>query len=172
MKKIFYVSCALLCLCMFMVLFCSQCYAETLSSTELIKDTKQYDGKNVIYGGEVIGDIMIRGEHAWLNVNDGSNAIGIWINKELIKNILYTGSYQVKGDLVEVTGKFNRSCIVHGGDLDIHAQSINKIGSGTKIYHAINTKAINFTLSLGGIILSILFLSLHHLRKAISARFF
>ncbi|MFA5089739.1 MAG: DNA-binding protein [Candidatus Omnitrophota bacterium] len=154
------------------LIFCFQCCAQTISSSELIKDAKQYDGKNVTYQGEVVGDIMMRGEFAWLNINDGSNAIGIWINKKLIKDIFYTGSYQAKGDLVEITGKFNRSCIEHGGDLDIHAQSINKIASGSKIYHAVNTKAINFTLSLSGIILLVLFLRLHHSRKAISARFF
>ena len=44
---------------------------------------------------------MVRGEYAWINVNDEKNAIGIWIKKELIKDILYTGSYKAKGDLVE-----------------------------------------------------------------------
>jgi len=85
------------------VIFCFQCYAQTISSSELIKEAKQYDGKNVVYRGEVVGDIMIRGEFAWLNINDGSNAIGIWINKGQVKDIFYTGSYQNKG-------RFGRDC--------------------------------------------------------------
>jgi len=124
------------------------CYAQSTSSVELINNAKNYNGNTVVYKGEVIGDIMVRGEYAWINVNDEKNAIGIWIKKELIKDILYTGSYKAKGDLVEITGKFNRSCVEHGGDLDIHAQSINKISSGSKISHAINTRAINFALGL------------------------
>jgi hypothetical protein len=140
------------------VIFSCQCYAQSISSSELIKDAKLYDGKNVTYQGEAIGDILIRGEYAWLNVNDGANAIGIWINKELIKNIFYTGSYQAKGDSVEIVGKFNRSCVEHGGDLDIHAQSINKIGSGSKIFHAINTRAIKLALGLFCMALLVFFL--------------
>ncbi|MDD5680973.1 MAG: DNA-binding protein, partial [Candidatus Omnitrophica bacterium] len=86
------------------ILFCIPSHAQTISSTELIKDAKQHDGKNVTFQGEVVGDIMIRGEHAWLSVNDGPNAIGIWIDKELIDDIQYVGSYGKKGDIVEVAG--------------------------------------------------------------------
>lgn len=148
------------------------CYAQSISSVELINNAKKYNGNTVVYKGEVIGDIMLRGEYAWINVNDEKNAIGIWIKKELIKDIFYTGSYQVKGDSVEIVGKFNRSCVEHGGDLDIHAQSVNKIGSGRKIYHAINTRAINFALALGCIILSVFLLRMWQSRKSASAHFF
>jgi hypothetical protein len=119
---------------------------------ELINNAKNYNGNIVVYRGEVIGDIMLRGEYAWINVNDEKNAIGIWIEKELIKDIIYTGSYKAKGDLVEITGRFNRSCVEHGGDLDIHAQSITKISSGNKIPHSVNKKEINLILWVSGII--------------------
>ncbi len=126
-------------------------YAQPISSVELINNAKDYDSNPVVYQGEVIGDIMLRGEYAWINVNDGKNAIGIWIKKALIKDILYTGSYKEKGDLLEIAGKFNRSCLEHGGDLDIHARSINKISSGSKIPHSVNKKQINLILGLFGI---------------------
>jgi hypothetical protein len=128
------------------------CYAQSISSAELINNAKNYNGNTVVYKGEVIGDIMLRGEYAWINVNDGKNAIGIWVKKELIKDILYAGSYKAKGDLVEITGKFNRSCVEHGGDLDIHAQSLTKISSGSKIPHLINKKQMNLILALSSII--------------------
>jgi hypothetical protein len=131
------------------------CYAQSISSAELINNAKDYNGNTVAYKGEVIGDIMLRGEYAWINVNDGKNAIGIWIKKELIKNILYTGSYKAKGDLVEIMGKFNRSCVEHGGDLDIHAQSITKISSGSKVFHSVNKKEINLMLGLSGVIAAV-----------------
>jgi hypothetical protein len=124
------------------------CYAQSISSVELINNAKNYNGNIVVYKGEVIADIMLRGEYAWINVNDEKNAIGIWIKKELIKDIIYTGSYKAKGDLVEITGKFNRSCVEHGGDLDIHAQSINKISSGNMVSRVVNAKEINFALGL------------------------
>lgn len=130
------------------VIFCFQCYAQTISSSELIKDAKQYDGKNVTYQGEVVGDIMIRGEFAWLNINDGSNAIGAWTKKELISDIQYIGSYQAKGDVLEVSGIFNRSCPEHGGDLDIHVESVRILKSGISVEHAINNKEIKVALGL------------------------
>jgi hypothetical protein len=123
-------------------------YAEPIPSANLINNAKDYDAKEVSFVGEVIGEIMSRGEYVWINVNDGKNAIGIWIKKELIKGISYTGSYKAKGDLVEITGRFNRACREHGGDLDIHAQSINKISSGNKTHHVLATKAIRFALVL------------------------
>jgi hypothetical protein len=139
---------------LFIILFLSSilnnpdCYAQSISSTELINNAKNYNGNTVVYKGEVIGDIMVRGENAWINVNDGTSAIGIWIKKELIKNILYTGNYKAKGDLVEITGKFNRSCVEHGGDLDIHAHYLIKISSGNVVSHTVNAKEINFALGL------------------------
>ncbi len=141
------------------------CFAQPISSSELINNAKEYDGRRVSYSGEIIGDIMIRKEHAWVNVNDGKNAIGIWIKKELIKDIIYTGSYNAKGDLVEITGVFNRSCVEHGGDLDIHAQTITKISSGNKISHALNTRAIKFALGLFCMVLLVFFLKVWQSRR-------
>ena len=85
-----------------------EAYAQSISSADLISEAKQYDSKIVNYRGEVIGDIMIRGQYAWLNINDGQNAIGIWATKNLIKNIEYKGSYGSKGDVVEVIGFFHQ----------------------------------------------------------------
>ncbi len=114
--------------------FCFLCYAEeTVSSAELINNAKQYDGKVVIYKGEVIGDIMMRKEFVWINVNDGVNAIGIWSKKDLAKDILYIGCYKSRGDIVEVKGIFHRACLEHGGDLDIHIEELRKISSGMVI---------------------------------------
>ena len=124
------------------------CYAQLTSSIELINNAKNYNGNTVVYKGEVIGDIMVRGEYAWINVNDGKNAIGIWVKKELIKDILYTGSYKAKGDLIEITGKFNRACMEHGGDLDIHAHYLTKVTSGNAVSYAANTKKINLAVGL------------------------
>jgi hypothetical protein len=152
---------------MFTVLIYFPCHAQDISSAELIKDAKQYDGKSVTYRGEVVGDIMIRGEHSWLSVNDGPNAIGVWINKELIKNIQYIGDYRTKGDMVEIVGIFKRSCPEHGGDLDIHAQSINKIGSGSKISHAVNTRAIKFAFGLFCMALLVFLLKVWRSRRSV-----
>ncbi|MFH1576537.1 MAG: hypothetical protein ABID35_03250, partial [Candidatus Margulisiibacteriota bacterium] len=41
-------------------------FASTVSGNELVENAKQYNGKLIEYEGEVIGDIMKRGDHAWL----------------------------------------------------------------------------------------------------------
>ncbi|MEK6728368.1 MAG: DNA-binding protein [Candidatus Omnitrophota bacterium] len=135
-------------------------YAQPISSTELINNAKIYNSKTVTYEGEIIGDVMRRGENAWINVNDGSNAIGIWINTSLLKEINYTGSYKSSGDRVEVTGVFNRACPEHGGDLDIHAQSLRKINSGRLRPQRLNPDKRNQVFILLGVLISVWILSL------------
>jgi hypothetical protein len=133
--------------CSFFVMFClalvisgSCCYAQVSTSSDLLNDAKQYNGKTVDYKGEVIGDVMIRGDYAWLHVNDGVIAIGVWAPKAMIKDIRYAGDYHKKGDIVEVSGTFHRSCPEHGGDLDIHASEIKKVTPGSPVVQPISRK--------------------------------
>ncbi|MDD5730638.1 MAG: DNA-binding protein [Candidatus Omnitrophica bacterium] len=114
-------------------------FAQPVSSVELISNAGEYDGKAVAYEGEVIGDIMLRGEFAWINVNDGKNAIGAWVPKAMLKDLNYGGSYKTRGDWIEVSGIFHRACLQHGGDLDIHCQEIRKISAGRPETEKINT---------------------------------
>ena len=130
----------LLVLCLVLIVSSSNCYAQTPTSLELINNAKQYDGKTVNYRGEVIGEVMVRGDYAWLHVNDGIIAIGIWAPKTMIEDIRYAGDYHKKGDIVEVSGTFHRSCLEHGGDLDIHASEIKKVTSGSPVIQPISRK--------------------------------
>jgi len=127
-------------------------YAEPITSTDLINNAKEYDARIVTYAGEVIGDIMPRGDHAWINVNDGKNAIGIWIEKKLAQDISFAGSYKSQGDRVEVKGVFHRACIQHGGDLDIHAQTIRQISSGGIVQERISVGKRNLVFLLSGLL--------------------
>jgi hypothetical protein len=120
------------------------CYAQQTSSTELINNAREYDGKSVVYVGEAVGDVMVRGDFAWVNINDGENAIGVWMSKELAGEIKFTGSYRNKGDRLEITGVFNRNCTQHGGDMDIHAQSIRKISSGWAVSEELDKTKRNY----------------------------
>jgi len=134
-------------------------YAQPVSSRELIDNQSRYDGKTIVYAGEVIGDIMRRGEYAWINVSDG-NAIGVWIPIDLLKEINFSGDYKTVGDSIEITGIFNAACKVHGGDLDIHAQAIKKINPGFQKEEKVNTEKRKFALILAGILLLIWILTL------------
>jgi hypothetical protein len=125
----------------------SDCHAQTPTSLELINNAKQYDGKIVSYRGEVIGEVMVRGDYAWLHVNDGIIAIGIWAPKTMVQDIRYAGDYHKKGDMVEVSGMFHRSCLEHGGDLDIHASEIRKITPGNLIIQPVSRKKVYIGIS-------------------------
>ena len=143
----------------FLVLPCI-CSAQPISSTELINNARQLDGKNVVYEGEIIGDVMLRRDFAWINVNDGQNAIGVWAPASLVKDIAWTGSYRAKGDTVEISSVFHRACTEHGGDLDIHAQAIRKISAGRQIQEKLNLGKRNLAIVLLGILILIWILSL------------
>ncbi len=130
-----------------------QSFAQAVSSADLIQNAKDYDGKTVVYIGEVIGEVMARGEYAWVNLNDGKNALGVWVKKDLAGLIAHTGSYKNIGDLVEVVGEFRRSCLDHGGDLDIHAQSLSLIKSGYGVADTLSARKLKAAYSLGTILI-------------------
>jgi len=148
----------LLVLCLVLVVSSFNCYAQTPTSLELINNAKQYDGKTVDYRGEVIGEVMVRGDYAWLHVNDGIIAIGIWAPKTMIEDIRYAGDYHKKGDIVEVSGTFHRSCSEHGGDLDIHASEIKTITPGSLVIWPISRKKVYIGIS--SLVLVLLFYAL------------
>jgi len=110
--------------------FNSECFGQSVTSADLIGKAREYDGKSVVYSGEVIGDVMTRGNFVWVNVNDGFNAVGIYIPQALAKDVRTAGSYKKTGDVIEITGKFNRVCLEHGGDLDIHAENVKMVIPG------------------------------------------
>ena len=124
----------------------SSCFAQATASSELIGRAKHYDGKTVTFEGEIIGDIMVRGSKAWVNINDGSNAIGVLVDSRLLSSRLRTGSYTSKGSWVSVSGFFSRACSEHGGDLDIHAQSLTIIYDGYAVPERIDLNKSGFAL--------------------------
>jgi hypothetical protein len=85
-----------------------------------------------------------------LNIQDGGNALGVWISAGLIKEINFTGDYKSRGDNLEITGIFHRACPEHGGDLDIHAQSVRKLSGGRMVKETLNSDKLNLSLTLLG----------------------
>jgi len=135
-------------------------FSQSLSSNELITRAKQYDGKLITYCGEAIGDVMKRSEFAWVNINDGDNAIGVWMSGILAKEINFTGTYKSLGDTLEITGIFHRACLEHGGDLDIHAQTLRKLAGGKLVNHKLDFLKVELILTLFGALFLIWILTL------------
>lgn len=116
------------------------------SSGQLVEQPKEYDGKRVEFAGEVIGEAMFRGEHAWIHINDDSyylknveegaelggynSGMAVWLPASQLEPVGTYGDYKHEGDVVEVAGVFNAACAEHGGDMDIHAEFIEVLTPG------------------------------------------
>ena len=120
---------------------------------DLIKDSHTYDNQTITIQAEVILEVLERDEYAWINVNDGSNAIGVYLPLEMTKQLDVFGDYNHKGDVVRVEGVFTRNCDEHGGEIDIHAKTLTIMKEGYEIKHEVSVwkfiiALISFSLSM------------------------
>lgn len=106
--------------------------ARAESGMELVENSAGFDGMQVTYQGEVIG-VLMRGDHAWVNVIDNGVAIGVWCSAEDAGKISFAGDYTHVGDYVSVTGTFHLACTEHGGDMDIHAENFTVLTGGRTV---------------------------------------
>lgn len=111
-----------------------------VSSTALVEEPLKYDGHEVTFVGEAIGELMVRGDAAWLHLNDDAymmknveegaalggynSGMPVWLQADLGRTVTTFGDYEHEGDVVEVEGVFNAACAQHGGDMDIHASGL------------------------------------------------
>ena len=104
--------------------------ANLVELNQLVENAEAMDGQTVTVTGEAIGEAMERGDHAWVNINDGTNAMGIWMPLDNAQSLTIFGDYKHIGDQLQVTGVFNQACTEHGGDVDIHSDSITVVAAG------------------------------------------
>jgi hypothetical protein len=145
MRKLKAINYQLLAISLF---FATTCFAQSVSSTDLIERAKDFDGKEIVFVGEAIGEIMPRNEFAWINVSDGNNTIGFWAKLDHLAGVKQLGKYSAKGDQLEIKGIFNQTCLIHGGDLDVHASEIKIIKSGSQFKHKLDDRKSKILLTL------------------------
>ncbi|MDF2944281.1 MAG: hypothetical protein K0S01_3139 [Herbinix sp.] len=109
---------------------------------ELIENAKELDGQEVTIQGEAIGESMNRGDYSWININDGTNAIGIWLKKSDADKVLRYGNYKYIGDIVKITGVFHRACVEHGGEADLHSNSLEIVKNGYQVKETIASEKV------------------------------
>lgn len=114
--------------------------SEYTNYNDLIENAKVLDGKYIEVKGEAIGESMRRGGYTWINISDGSNAIGIWLKNQEADKVKNYGSYMEKGDIVKAAGTFNRACYEHGGDMDIHGESLSIVEIGHREDYPLNKR--------------------------------
>ena len=139
----------------------------TPSSTGLVEQPKEFDGENVTFRGEAVGEAMKRGDMAWLHVNDDAyylknveegaqlggynKGMPVWLPVEEAEAVTYFGDYKHEGDIVEVSGTFNAACAEHGGDMDIHATSLEVIEAGHDVVDPVNPAKLPWALGLSAL---------------------
>jgi hypothetical protein len=101
------------------------------SGPELASAASGLDGQVVRLAGEVVSEKLSGGEgHVWVNVLSEGTAIGAWMPEELTREIEVFGGWDRVGDRVRIIGTFHEACDQHGGDLDIHAESVSLVRRG------------------------------------------
>ena len=111
----------------------------------LIEKANDYDGQTIVLKGEAVGDLMQRAAGTWLNISDGSAAIGIFFKKGEIPppRLNSLGDYFNHGDQLEVTGVFHKACRYHEGELDIHCLAVRVLEPGHKIARPVDQGKIS-----------------------------
>lgn len=140
MSKIFKIIMLFISMLLFLTVTASA--DDSVTFNQLVENSKLYDGKTIEVKGEAIGEAMKRGNHSWVNINDGTLPMGIWMKSDDAAGIKVFGNYHNLGDVVEVTGVFNRACSEHGGDMDIHAKSVRIVEKGTLTPHPVNKRRV------------------------------
>lgn len=116
------------------------------------------DGIAVVFSGEVIGeDLGSHRDWKWLNVLEASSAVGVVVPTEWVERIDRFGDYHNNGTRVQVVGVLNIACEEHGGDLDVHADSLEVLERGSdreqevvigRLYWAIGLAAVALALAI------------------------
>jgi hypothetical protein len=125
-----------------------------VNSSTLVENANLWNGRIVAFKGEAIGEGMVRGKMAWLHLNDDAymeknieegavlggynSGHAVWVSAELAKKIRFFGDFKHDGDIVRVTGTFHAACREHGGDMDIHASSLEVLRPGYPVPHSVN----------------------------------
>ncbi len=153
MKKALAIVCALFLPALLACLSLSPARAEggerEVDSGTLLQEWESYDGEEVIFRGEAVGDVLRRGEFAWVMVNDdhystralhesgelrgGNSGVGVWMPAEEAEKIGRLGRHGSLGDYIEVRGTFHADCAEHGGDFDIHAYAVRVLEAGWEV---------------------------------------
>jgi hypothetical protein len=101
--------------------------ALTASPTSLIERSSAWDGGRFRLQGELIGEPLLVDQNGfWVNLSEEGTAIGVFCpaSLSLDPSRLKGGRYGRSGDRIEVEGTLHRLCPEHGGELDLHAQSV------------------------------------------------
>lgn len=153
---------------MLIALIPAVCKAESSVFTDfgsLVDNAAKYDKQVITVKGEAIGEPLKRGNYTWINIGDGSNAVGIWMKNTDADKVRTFGNDKYKGDVLKVTGIFHRACSDHGGDLDIHADSIEIQSKGYKVSEPLDKNIVKVSMILSAVTICLVMIYYHKRKK-------
>jgi hypothetical protein len=126
-----------------------------VNSASLVENANAWNSHVITFTGEAIGEAMVRGKMAWIHLNDDAymwknieegaklggynSGHAVWVSADLAKKIRFFGDFKHEGDVVKIVGTFIAACPQHGGDMDIHAETLDIVRAGHPVHHVINS---------------------------------
>jgi hypothetical protein len=137
-----------------------------LTPAEAVSSAVELDGRVVVVEGEALGEALRAPDGMrWVNVLGGGTALGLVVTEKQAGAIPTFGAYRMRGATLRAEGVLNAACDVHGGDLDLHADTLEVLDEGEEIPHSIHPLKLVFIVP---VLLGALLLGLRYrrLRKA------
>ena len=128
-----------------------------VSSTQVYLCPSAYDGLEVTYVGEVVGDILRRRGGAWVQVNDDAYALttgpvlghrersgfntglSVWLEGDLAERIEAPGRPARRGDVLQLTGTILRADPDDGGGITLRATTLQTLAPPVELDPPLHT---------------------------------
>lgn len=113
-----------------------------VTSAQVLACPRAFDGREVRFVGEVVGDVLRRPGGAWVLMNDDAYALGqgplslghdehagtnsglaVWLDAPLVPLVDGVGRHDARGTVLEVTGIVLRADPADGGGLTLRADA-------------------------------------------------
>jgi hypothetical protein len=113
-------------------------------------------GRDVVYFGEVVGDVLRRDGGAWVQVNDDayalelgpfglhretrgfSSGLAVWLPDGLHEGLGAPGRHGRRGDVIRVEGVLLRTDPADGGGITIRARALEVVAPSTAVTEPLN----------------------------------
>lgn len=128
-----------------------------ISSTQVYLCPSAYDGKEVTYVGEVVGELLPRRGGAWAQVNDDEYALvtgpvvghreragfntglSVWLEGDLADRIAAPGRPALRGDVVLLRGTILRADPDDGGGITLRATELETLAGPLQLEAPLHT---------------------------------
>lgn len=153
-----------------------------VSATTLIECPDAFDGEPIEYRGEAVNAVLLRGDRAWLQVNDdvysvagpipehrqsvGGNAgLAVNVPADVARRIATVGHAHHHGDVLTVQGRFRRAAADDGGAPSIWAEQVTDVVPGGRVDSPVLLRRVAVAVVLTALTLAVAGVRLRNARR-------